>query len=501
MLTIPQVKPQLVMNHQIPEDSGYQGLKIVRVQTDAVAKERFDANSYEFQHQHGDYTVLRATLCRKGVTSDINLEKQRVVIMVHPTLKMFTEVVKYDPSNPPKENYSALEMLQAHDVTQSDFKGQKSANKEMFKNYILEGVYGTRPLFLPVISGWQSKSVFSKTIFVAYDEDDGDAMYGFAYLPKSPVMQSDGQTQTAALFAVADTKEAIDKNVLDHLRVTLEIELNVDERKAGQSFADRNGRGSKKNRNLVIALNTAEPISDLRVRAAADTIFEKRIADGRSTGTTETSTKNIVDLSTMEQMLLGALTNNKYKPEQLKHFHVDVLLPYAREFLLMLQELFENQWPETTPVKQDPFRKIFVHGWAFALKGIALAYYETRIDKLGPIAIAIAVKDASKTQEEAFKQTIAEETVKWEKEPSLALSELIKRLKQIDWSRYRRHWIALTGHKVNKDGTKKTFKLKSTSEEKVMGQAQNTPAAISAVKNKILSSNWTDLTSNEDEKA
>jgi hypothetical protein len=501
VLTIPQTKPQIVLNNQIPGDAAYQGMKIVRAQSDSNAADIFNSVRYEFQHQHGDYTVQRAMLCRKGCTGTVDAEKQRIIVMLHPTLKTFTEIVRYDPANPPKQNYAALEMQQAHELTQSDFKGQKAANKEMFKNYILEGVYGTRPLFLPVISGWQSKSVFEKTIFVAFDEEDSDAMYGILYLPKSPVMQSDGQTQTAALFAVADTKDAIAKNALENLRVTLEIELNVNERKAGQSFADRNGRGSKKNRNLVIGLNTAEPISDLRIRAAEGTIFEKRIADGRSTGTTETATTNIVDLSTLEQMLLAALTNNRYKPEQLKHFHIDTLLPYAHEFLMMLDELFGHQWPVVTPAKQDPFRKIYVHGWPFALKGIALAYYEARKENLGPIAAAIALKDASKTQEEVFEEGIEVEKAKWDREPSLTLDELKERLKAIDWLRYRKHWVAITGYKVNKEGKKKTFKLKSTAEEKVVSQAQNTAASINAVKSQILSSKWTELTSTDDEKA
>lgn len=56
-------------------------------------------------------------------------------------------------------------------------------------------------------------------------------------------IQADGQTQTAALFALHGTKDAIIKGALEQYRVTLEIELNFDERQAGQRFADRNGRG------------------------------------------------------------------------------------------------------------------------------------------------------------------------------------------------------------------------------------------------------------------
>ncbi|MGE8165953.1 hypothetical protein ACQKRQ_38155 [Paraburkholderia sp. NPDC080076] len=498
MLKIPQTKSSLIANDEIAADPAFHGLKIVRAQTDKSAGTAYYENHYEFQHQPGEYTVLRATLCRKGYIGHASTEKQRITVMLHPSLKVFTEIVRYDPSNPPAENYMALEMQQAHSVTQSDFKGQKSANKEMFKTYILEGISGIRSIFLPIISGWQSKAVFSKTIFVAFDEEDPNAMYGTLYLPKSPVMQSDGQTQTAALFAVANTADAIESNALDQLCVTLEVELNVDERKAGQSFADRNGRGSKKNRNLVIALNTAEPISELRIRAAKDTAFEHRVADGRTTGTSETQAANIVDLSGMEQMLLAALTNGRFKPEQLKHFHVETLLPYAKEFLHMLDELFASDWPSIAPPKQDTFRKLYVHGWPFALKAIALAYFECRIDKLGPVVSAMNARNPLKPQEAVFQDALQQETEAWIKVPVVPFSDLKNRLSSIDWLRYRKHWIDLTGSAVDKNGNKKTFTLKSTGEKKVVGLASNTAANIAAVKNKILSDKWTDLTQTTD---
>ncbi|WP_042886286.1 hypothetical protein [Cupriavidus necator] len=497
MLNIPQVKSSIIENDEIFADPDYQGLKIVRAQTDKDANKAYYDNKYEFQHQHGDYTVVRATLCRKGYVATEVAEKQRITVMIHPSLKLFTEIVKYDPAEPPKENYYALEMLEAHKLTQSDFKGQKAANKEMFKTYILEGISGVRPIFLPIISGWQSKAVFSKTVFVAFDEEDPNAMYGTLYLPKSPVMQSDGQTQTAALFAVANTADAIEKSALDRLSLTLEIELNVDARKAGQSFADRNGRGSKKNRNLVIGLNTAEPISDLRLRATKDTVFENRIADGRTTGTSETATTNIVDLSTMEQMLLGALTNNRFKPEQLKHYHVEPLLPFAREFTELLDEVFASQWPATTPPKQDTFRRLYVHGWPFALKAIAFAYFESRADKLTPILAAMTVKNALKSQEVVFAEALAA-AENPEKEPVISFEELKKRLLAIDWLRYRRHWINITNSNVDKSGNRKTFVLKSTGERKVVGLAPNTAANIATVKNKIISDKWIELTGSDD---
>src|ERR1700685_1358108 len=95
-----------------------------------------------------------------------------------------------------------------------------------FREYLQESVNGMRIPYLPVISGWQTKAAMAKTVFVAFDEDDADALYGLLYLPKLPIMQADGQTQTAALFSLAVSKDATVKGALEQFRVTLEIELN-----------------------------------------------------------------------------------------------------------------------------------------------------------------------------------------------------------------------------------------------------------------------------------
>jgi len=71
------------------------------------------------------------------------------------------------------------------------------------------------------------------------------------------------------------------------------------------------------------------------------------------------------------------------------------------------------------------------------------------------------------------------------------------RLKQIDWLRYRKHWIDITGYAINKDGVKKTFIVKSTGEEQIVALAQNSASFINAVANKILSNSWTDLCQKE----
>ncbi len=491
---IPTVR--LISTDSIPADSDFRGVRIIRVQTDADAQEKFSLRQYQFLHDP-DYTPIRATLTRKGMVGVSGVEC-RVSALTNPSLKQFINMVLYDPSDPPSNNYEALGMKEAHDQTQSDFKGGKSKNKADFREYLLESLDGKRIPYLPVISGWQTKAALNKTVFVAYDEQDPDALYGLLYLPKLPIMQADGQTQTAALFALAASKDAVTKGALDSFRVTLEIELNVDERQAGQSFADRNGRGSKKNKNLVIGLDTSSALSDLRVRSLEGTVFEKRLANGRNTTTTETATKWIVDLSTMEQMLLNAISDGRYKPEEIKHHHVEHLVPYTREFLKMLDDAFSKDWVEKTKPNEDPFRKIYVHGWPFALKAIASAYYRARIVELGPLSAALSARDGSKTVEEAFQAKLTDERANWTKAPVITFDELKTRLSQIDWLRYRHHWVTLTGAKM-KDGKKRSFKLKSTGEEKVLGQAQNTKYIISSVRDKILSDTWMDLTVSEDE--
>ena len=420
--------------------------------------------------------------------------------MMHLTLRQFTDIVKYDPAHPPREDYDALEMMEAHEQTQSDFKNQKLKNLDDFKHYNVEALRGERVAYLPPISGWQSASVFEETIFVAFDESNPLAMYGTLYLPKKPVMQSDGQTQTGALFATAATGAAIKHGGLDTFTVTLEIELKVEKRMAAQSFADRNGRGSRKNKNLVARYDTSSAVAVLRDEAIRDTAFEKRLADGRTTGTSETATTNIVDLSTIEQMLLGAVSGNRFKAEHIKQYQVESLLPYAQDFLNMLDRLFAEQWPEKTPANSEPFRRLYVHGWPFALKAIALAYFECRKDVLGPVCDAIAgsLKDEHESPGEAKSAFLAAvEDAEPPQAPAVDRQALEQRLSDIDWHRYRKHWIAITGAKIDKKSAKPKKRTLRTGETIVEGKAENTPTAIASVKAKLLSDSWTDLTSPE----
>jgi hypothetical protein len=311
-------------------------------------------------------------------------------------------------------------------------------------------------------------------------------------------MQSDGQTQTSALFATAATGAAIKFGGLDQFTVTLEIELNVDKRDAAQSFADRNGRGSMKNKNLVARYDTASALARLREDAIVGTVFEHRLADGRTTGATETATTNIVDLSTMEQMLLSTVAGGRFKPEHIKQYQVDILLPYAHDFLTMLDQQFSAEWREETPKNSEPFRRLYVHGWAYALKALALAYYDCRKDELGPIgdAIAAGLKDEHNSPDESKAAFIklVDDAKGTHPAPAVDQAELVKRLSAIDWKRYRQHWIAITGAKFDKaSGLPKKRTLK-TGDTVVEAKNENTPAVIAAVKNKILSDSWKDLT-------
>ena len=502
--TIPQKK--MIPTKDIKPDPEFQGLRIVRYQTNDEARRAFSNNEFEFQFESAKrHVIAGTTLCLKGAPGHY-----RITATIHPTLRQFTDIVRYDPSSPPLENWEALQMQEAHDQTQSDFKGAKKENLSHFKQYLVESIRGERSAYLPTVSGWQSATVFDDTIFVAMDEGNPMALYGILYLPKSPVMQSDGQTQTAALFQAAATGVATKNNALDKFGATLEIELNVTPEAAGQSFADRNGRGSKKNKNLVARMDISSALSQLRIKATKGTIFEKRLADGRAKlpdgrngGVSETATANIVDLSTLDQMLLNVISRGTKKDEQIKVYHVEHFLPYCREFLQLLEKHFGEKWLDPTPKDSEPYRRLYIHGWAFALKALAIVYHDSRRDKLGPLAAAInsagvgaASHETGEEAEENFRKAVADAEKQAAK---LTPSEFAERLEKIDWLRYRKHWIDLTGKKIDKDGKAKKREIKDGSPGGKMtiveGKAENTAAAINNMVNKIEGSTWTDLTS------
>lgn len=495
-MTIPFIpQSHLIPDSEIPGDPRFGGMKIVRCQTDAAARDAYAANRYEFQHDQLKRWAIQGTvLSLSGASS-----KYRITASLHLTLGQFREYVRYNPSNPPAEDYEALGMKQAHDQTQQDFKGAKKENLLNFKQYVIESIRGDRVAYLPPVTGWQSTETFKDTIFVAFDESNPMALYGVLYLPKKPIMQADGQTQTAALYQAGATGLAIREGALDDFGVAMEVELNVDVLAAGQSFADRNGRGSKKNKNLVAQLDNSSALAQLRHAAIKGTVFEGRLADGRTVGATETATKNVVDLSTLEQMLVNVISPNLKKPEQIKHYHVTHLLPYCRAFIELLDSTFASQWPEDTPKNSEPYRRLYIHGWAFALKAMAIDFHDCHRDKIDPLAAPIGVEDAhatAKEAEEAYLEAIKDATGP---DPALDPDEFAKRLREIDWHRYRKHWIDITGFKIDpKTGNKKMREIKDGSGGTfwiIDGKAENTAASINSAAKKILSPAWTDLTS------
>lgn len=489
---------KLISTTEILEDATYGGLRIVRVSSDGQARDDFENHRYRFQHESEKRHAIRGLLCLKGAERDY-----RICLSLHPSLRQFTDIVRYNPSDPPRAvDYEAIGMRAAHEKTQSDFKGAKATNRSDFRNYILEAIHGERIAYLPTVTGWQSVEEFEEDpqpIFVAFDEANPAALYGEMYLPKRPVMQADGQTQTAALFEAAQSGVTLKSGALDSFFVTLEVELKVGVDAAAQSFADRNGRGTKKNSNLVATYDTSSALSKLRNQAAKGTIFEGRVADGRSTGATLTAVQNIVDASTLEQMLLNVISHGNRKREHLKHHHIRFVLPYCREFLQMLEEQFGDAWRDTK--QPDTYRRLYVHGWAFALKALALAYNQARRDAIGPIMEVMAQEQATdhdtiEDLEKNFAAALAEqESIP----PEVPFDELKQRLTEIDWRRDRQHWIQITGFLQNKNGTKKTVTLRATGEVVVAAAASNTPAHISQVENKILSETWRDLTKPESE--
>ncbi len=72
-------------------------------------------------------------------------------------------------------------------------------------------------------------------------------------------------------------------------------------------------------------------------------------------------------------MILNLVTGGGRKPEHIKHHHVDTFLGCAKDFLQMLGETFGAQWPTKTAKDEDTYRRLYVHGWPFALKALAIA--------------------------------------------------------------------------------------------------------------------------------
>src|SRR5690348_12859675 len=106
--TFPQT--QVILTEKVSPDPTFNNLRIVRYQSNSADADHYRSNLYQFQHQPAEYTVLPAVLCRKGFVSS---QKFRVVATVHLSLKSFVDVVKYNPAEPPIDDYEAQGMKQA----------------------------------------------------------------------------------------------------------------------------------------------------------------------------------------------------------------------------------------------------------------------------------------------------------------------------------------------------------------------------------------------------
>ena len=103
-MTLPLIpQTQLIPDHKINTDPGYGGLKIVRYQSDEEARGAYLANRYEFQHEQAKRNMIPGVvLSRSGA-----YPHHRITAMMHLSLRQFADFVRYDPSNPPLEDFEA----------------------------------------------------------------------------------------------------------------------------------------------------------------------------------------------------------------------------------------------------------------------------------------------------------------------------------------------------------------------------------------------------------
>lgn len=492
--------PKLVKLNQFPIDPVYK-LRIARADLEPSLREAVSAGHFEVQA--GGWTRHYATLTLIGSEAT-----PRPVASLAVSLRQFEEVVRYDPSDPPVDEGFGKEYKAYHDKTQSDFTGAKQKNLLDYLDYGLEALRGERQANIPEINGWVDVEASAESLFVVLHTPEEGLFYGMLFLKSvRPVMQSDGQTQTAMLFRLATTK--LGTRHTDTFRVKLEVEFGVTPEMAGQAFADRNGRGTKKNRNLVQDLTVIGGISQLVKGAIAGTTFEGRTFDGRGAGVSETSTNLILDLATMENIVMNVCTDGAAKPEHVKTYHVDTFMPFVKDFVNLLLACFKEQWKEKTEPGDDPFRAIYVHGWSFSFKALSKAYFRTRINEIGPLADAmrnnIDLTTEEPDTEEAWKaraaELLAKDLQKPEESqkyvPTVTAVEFEKRLKAIDWVRHRKHWVDITGFTRDKDGDPNTKTLKNGTVV-VKTKAPTQAEVITGMIGKILGPKWTDLTAKAD---
>src|ERR1700693_1481670 len=99
MATPIPAREKFIPRSAIPQDQKFKGLHIVRCQSDPEALAAYNDLRYEFQHEQPKlHEILGVTLALKGAPT-----KYRLVAVIHPSLREFREIVKYDPANPPLE--------------------------------------------------------------------------------------------------------------------------------------------------------------------------------------------------------------------------------------------------------------------------------------------------------------------------------------------------------------------------------------------------------------
>jgi hypothetical protein len=259
----------------------------------------------------------------------------------------------------------------------------------------------------------------------------------------------------------------------------------------------------------VADLTTVGGIKPLMEEAIKGTIFEKRTFRGRDGGISESSTTNILDLATLEQIVVNVCTHGRMKPEHFKDMHVAAYLPAVRDFMQMLERVFGEQWPEDTPEGGDAYRKIYVHGWSFSFKALSRAYYRTRIGELGPLADAMLSDDLNTVEddtEQAWKaraQKLAEDDAA--RDPNnrkyvapIDSKTLEERLTKIDWVRHRKHWVDLTGFGRKSTDGKPNTKFLASGEKVIRAKAPTQQEVISGIEGTLLSADWTKLTGKAD---
>lgn len=489
--------PKLVRLDKFPVDPKW-SVRIARADQDTTVQNAFNGKRLEVQHDT-THTEHYCTLAFIGSRSTA-----RPVASLTLNLDQFDEVVRYNPAEEHDTHYGQLSLSYA-EKTQADFAGAKKRNLRDYTEYGLEALRGERRANIPEINGWCDPDTSKKTLFVVLHAPSEDFFYGVLYLPrKDPVMQSDGQTQTAMLFALAATKFGSTRKT--DFQVKLEIEFGVTEEVAGNAFADRNGRGVKKNRNLVGDLVTIGGMAQLLHEATKGTIFHDRMYRGRGADTiSETSTRTILDIATMESIVINVLTHGDAKPEHIKDIHVDTYLPIVKDFLLLLERVFASDWPEHTPPGGDPYRRIYVHGWSFSFKALSRAYHRARIDELGPLADAmrkggpVGEDPDTKAAWKARAAKLAKEDAKRDPAdrkyvPPIDPQEFEDRLNQIDWIRHRKHWVKFTGYTFDANTGEAKTKQLASGKVVIKSKAPVQQEVISGVEGTILGPNWTTLT-------